>query len=462
MPDFFYSEVTPQPLNRVAVKDGLLLTAQHWDIAHQYHRQKQNLLYQSFHTQGIVSGLGVSVIQPPRDIPSNYRDFRWLKVDTGVAVDGMGNIIIVPQPMEFRIASSVQDNPFIVYLVISYIDPEDLRTNGDKEIVTETFRLQEKVNPPEGGEIELCRMVLPAKSDYLTKDYIMNAEDVFHPDTYAVDLRYRPLAGVKPLKSVRIGQIISDSSFSERVSGNFTSLSRSLSGLYPQMSSSLPIMSIDLKEDYGAENNDLLLKIQQENIALIYLNYQQINNLSALEIERLKLWSQSGSTIMVECRTDDHNQLNELKTVQCQLISILQDLVKTPTLAQDRDNYQEELNLINNLLEQETKQVIDNCAVLADKLTIYITEKGEIDRHHSLGNYPFLFGSLPIIDNQLIDIFNWQNFILIIGNLTDGWSLTKNSFRQRQEIRTAQEMGINLLHFAYQYHYLRTLSKNKI
>ncbi len=38
-----------EPLSRLVVRDGLLLNAERWRQAHQYHRQRQNLHYQSLH-----------------------------------------------------------------------------------------------------------------------------------------------------------------------------------------------------------------------------------------------------------------------------------------------------------------------------------------------------------------------------------------------------------------------------
>jgi hypothetical protein len=92
-------------LERLAVKDGLLLTADYWQRAHTYHRHRQNVHYQSLQQPGIVCGLGVSVIPAPADLPAQYRDGRWLQIQSGIAIDLVGNPIIVPQPIDFRITS---------------------------------------------------------------------------------------------------------------------------------------------------------------------------------------------------------------------------------------------------------------------------------------------------------------------------------------------------------------------
>ena len=53
------------PLMRLAVRNGLLLDAERRQVAHDYHRQRQNLYYQALHLPGIVHGLAVTVIDPP-------------------------------------------------------------------------------------------------------------------------------------------------------------------------------------------------------------------------------------------------------------------------------------------------------------------------------------------------------------------------------------------------------------
>ncbi|MEO0541886.1 MAG: hypothetical protein AAFZ80_13635, partial [Cyanobacteria bacterium P01_A01_bin.105] len=66
------------PLQRLQVNDGLLITADRWQIAHSYHQQRQKIHYESLQQGGIVSGLGVTVGPVPTSAPSKYRQARWL------------------------------------------------------------------------------------------------------------------------------------------------------------------------------------------------------------------------------------------------------------------------------------------------------------------------------------------------------------------------------------------------
>ena len=134
-----------KPLERFQVNDGLLLTAKLWKQAHDYHRQRQNIYYQSLHQPGIVSGLGVCIIDAPQEVAGEYKDQRWLKVQPGVAIDVNGNPIIVPRSLTFRIASDApKSGEIVVYVVISYVDPDRLQIESNSQLITETFRIDEK------------------------------------------------------------------------------------------------------------------------------------------------------------------------------------------------------------------------------------------------------------------------------------------------------------------------------
>ncbi len=455
----FHSELEVKPLNRVAVKDGLLLTAELWQQAHSYHRQKQNLLYQSFHTPGIVAGLGVSVIQPPRDIPAQYRDFRWLRIQSGIAIDAKGNVIIVPQPLDFRIASIAREKPLSVYLIVSYVDPETLQTNSHQDIITETFRIDEKINPPSESEIELCRILLQPSSDPLAQDNLTNASNLLNPEPNALDLRYRRQAGIRPQKVIRIGQVVNDNSRVDRVADNFANLGRSLPGMYPQMWADSQIIPIDLKPNYS-EKKDLSQPAKKENISIIYLDYQQAQNLSRPELEILKIWSQSGSILLIEYVTKN-TKIGKLKVMQQQLIEVINELeAKGDTVEEGallKNRFNNELKSLENLIKQESSEVVKGCQKIGQILTVNTNSQGIIARNHLIRNSPFLFASFPVINMQLIDIFNWQNLVLVIGNLTDSWGLDENLVRSREDIRTSQEMGINLLNFAWEWHHIQSL-----
>ncbi len=62
---------------------------------------------------------------------------------------------------------------------------------------------------------------------------------------------------------------------------------------------------------------------------------------------------------------------------------------------------------------------------------------------------PFLFGALPHIEGQQIELWSGCGVILVRGALSSAWGLDEEYLRDRNEIRTAQELGINILHLAW-------------
>ncbi|MFO0171561.1 MAG: hypothetical protein ACK51W_03605 [Aphanizomenon sp.] len=54
---------------------------------------------------------------------------------------------------------------------------------------------------------------------------------------------------------------------------------------------------------------------------------------------------------------------------------------------------------------------------------------------------------------------NCEGIIVVIGNLSSAWGLNGNLSLSRETIRSAQEMGMNILHFAWRRRELTQLVK---
>ncbi len=261
-----------EPLQRLAVKDGLLLTADYWRRAHEYHRHRQNVHYQSLHQPGIVCGLGVSVIPAPADLPAQYRDGRWLQIQSGIAIDLVGNPIIVPQPIDFRITSEPHDRPLIVYVVLSYVDPDKLQRPTSREIVQETFRIDERTSPPSNLEVELCRILLQPGSVQLEK-----SADVFTPSVNSLDLRYRLRPKARPQGVMRVAQLTQNNlQENAKIVSNLSYLLQSVAALYP---------TLQVAEEVG----QVMFESEPEGVKLsdydlIYLSVREFFSLYESEI----------------------------------------------------------------------------------------------------------------------------------------------------------------------------------
>jgi len=429
---FNYPE--PSPLKRLSVEDGLLLNAERWQSAHAYHQERQNLHYQSLNQPGIVCGLGVSAIPAPDYIAAKYRDNRWIKIERGIAIDLMGNPIIVPEAMEFHVASEAKEEPLLIYITIRYVDPKTLYRSESKYLIEETFRIDEKINKPEQLEVELCRIMLLAGIVQITAP-----TNVFFPAENHIDLRYRQQVMARPQGVVRVGLIANNSPIDLIILSSLSGLIQSLPGLYPALGGLEEIGKIQL---LGGENNEYL------NYDLLYLSYQKITLLTETEAEHLREYRETGGVIFIELTT--------LQTEIIELIKVQQKLKETLAhLAEDEEfdllmqQLQTELNATTAILDKQLAEVISTVRNLAQKIgEVSAKDSGAITRQHPLRNQPFLFSQFPIIQEQEINLLNWGNIILVLGDLSMAWGLNEGFIFPRETIRSAQEMGINFLYFA--------------
>ena len=216
-----------EPLQLLYVTNGSPLTADRWWQAHHYYQHRQNLHYQSLHQPGIVCGLGVRVIPAPASMPAELRDRRWVEIQPGIAIDLVGNPIVVDEPVTFRITSEVIEAPVTVYIVLAYVNPRAKEWSGiPTNVVKEEFRINERTTPPAPDEVELCRIQLNHNWKPL-KD----AAQVMHPAPQALDLRSRQQVRVRSQQPVQVGLVNQPaaSPYHDRL----TALLQSIDGLYP-------------------------------------------------------------------------------------------------------------------------------------------------------------------------------------------------------------------------------------
>ncbi|BAY81558.1 hypothetical protein NIES267_10350 [Calothrix parasitica NIES-267] len=442
------SQLQIKPLERLVVNDGLLLTAQLWQQAHDYHRQRQNIYYQSLHQPGIVSGLGVCLIEPPTEIAGLYKDKRWLEIQPGIAIDVKGNPIVVPQPLAFRISSEAPKKGFLtVYIVVEYVDPDHL-INNNRQFIQETFRINEKTTSPEANEIELCRILLEKGSDV---ELLVNT-DVFNPRENNLDLRYRQQAKVSSSKQINVAffgdeQTTKANKLENKLNNisqdNLKYLLESMPTLYPEMRGEAFKIS-DLQE------------LDKYNYDLLYINYQQFLNQSS-EIDILQNYLETGAVLLIEASEDEVN-ISELGAIKQQLQQTLSQLHSDSEIAQIREELTIELAAVNTKINQQINNFTRPIIEFARKIGIIDQVEHSLSLDKIIRTKPFLFSQLPIIQGQVIHLYNWGGIILVIGCLSQAWGVDDDLSFNRETIRSAQEMGINILHFANLKHQLTRLS----
>ncbi|MBE9208007.1 DUF4159 domain-containing protein [Nostoc sp. LEGE 06077] len=382
------------PLERLQIQDGLLINAERWKRSHDYHRQRQNIHYQSLNEPGIVQGLGVSLILAPKDVPSQYNDKRWLQIQPGIAIDVNGNPIVVPQQIDFHISADItEEKPRLIYLVVRYVDPDTLQrkqvSEFEKQVSkfeTETFRIDEKTTPPDTFEVELCRILL--QPGLVTLEH---PQDVFYPSLNSLDFRYRKIARSRPTAVVRAAHLDTQETKEGNSFANLSSLLRYTESLTCTIQGDEQIarLSFPLLDPTIAINYDLLFITGSEPLIL---NVQELAN--------LKSYLDGGGVLLVESPTDAVDRLESVLEITENLGTPLEDLRR-------------------------------------------------LDRHHPLRTQPFLFAALPSFNQKHLQILVAGGIVLVIGDLSLAWGLDEKLTLPRETIRTAQELGINILNFGW-------------
>lgn len=454
-----------QPFKRLRVTDGLLVDAQRWKLAHNYHRQRQNFQYQALYQPGIVSGLGVSTISPPTDVPPSFRDWRWVQIQPGIAIDLMGNPIVVAKPVEFRISAKPPERePVQIYLTISYVDPDDLSQRGQKDTVQESFRIDERVDPPDDSEVELCRILLQGKGLGQSPEMgLQDAQDVFFPGINELDLRDRIQASIRPAASVRVGMMAAPEDVTNPAADlgmhrALISLVQSVPGLYPAL------QCIEQIETPILNAEELTLSACD----LLCWRCQVAPRLTVEGETALREYLEAGGGILVEVPLRG-TSLASLAFVRQQVQDALERLgerwlrleaARQASAVAIREEDEAELTKMQQQLEEELQALDRDLAVkiseisrpfidMAESLGGTLENLQHLPHEHPLRTQPFLFAALPIVDGQELQIFYGAGIILVIGNLSDCWGIDPELRRSRETIRTAQELGINLLQFAW-------------
>lgn len=468
----------PPPLNpfkRLRITDGLLINAERWQLAHTYHRQRQNLHFQSVNQPGIVDGLGVCLIPAPSTVANQFRDQRWLQIQPGLAIDVNGNPIVVPEPIDFRLASTVEPQRSTggetrhnaggeigketIYLVLRYVDPETLEGDDDTGIMRETYRIDERDRPPQANEIELCRIHL--QPDFVALAY---AQDVLYPTPNTLDLRYRPYVCPRSTASIRVA--ISDES--PLVEG-IESLLRSLPGLYPQLQPLPPLIFTELTPTVQTELMDC---------AVLFIRNTSFQKLIQHSDDILQHYIQSGGNVIIE-HPMQGDELGELMMIHHRLseaikqISAVQDMadsrsLRSPTNGSNSGSSEsnmdhihgeltQELDEISLLIEEKLNVISYTYEPFIQPLDIVLTPWEELPPHHPLRCQPFNFSRLPTFAQQLQKILVGQGFSIILGNVTSALQGYLGEPLSRSDLRAAEELGINALYSTWQRHQLTQL-----
>ena len=438
------STPTPQIFERLRVTDGLLIDRERWQLAHNYHRQRQNLHYQSLQQPGIVCGLGVAAISAPAEIPSTYKDDRWIELQPGIAIDLLGNPIVVPEPMPFRISSeAADDNSITVYIVLRYVDPDGLdgQANGDR--VRETFRIDEVIRPPLEREVEVCRLSLSGDPIHLAP-----ATNVFAPDLNHIDLRFRQQVRARSLGGVQVACMAHSDGSEPSCYRSANSLLQALPALYPDLEGDLPQLTqphVDSR--------------QPPQFDLVIADYRQLIELNSAARASLKQHLTVGGVLLVT--TQSQREIGELADLEFKLEAALAETDSRDELGDIHQQLGSELQAVQADLKTQVMELRRYLEQSLDyPLASTATESGLLSRDSPLRNQPFAFGQLPPVGHSVTQLYQWRGVVLAIGDWVSAWGPDESLMLGRDCIRTAQELGVNLLNFAWRRRQLTLLQQS--
>lgn len=212
------------------------------------------------------------------------------------------------------------------------------------------------------------------------------AQDILRPGYHHLDFRHRQLATIRPQETITIAQLRhSDRSYGQNFA-NLDYLLKATTGLYPQLQANRPVELLAIGDS----------RIQDYD--LLYLTGESSTIEDPREITILQQYLATGGVLLIDglLEADDFNR-SALKLTQ-QLGYSLKPLSKT----------------------------------------------------HYLRRFPFLFAALPPnFHQQPLQIVCDRGLVMIYGNLASLWGLDEELSLSREQIRSAQELGINILHYAH-------------
>lgn len=184
------------PTKRIQPVDGMAVTAEVWEQAHNYHRARQNLHTLYHHTPGIVTGLEVIASDPPDST---------VYIMPGIAIDPNGESIVLTEPLAYDLG--IAQGPLT--LLLSYDESEPQSGTGREQELNllyvhsqfglDAIPMARDIERDLVG-IELAR-IWRAERD----SAIHNAPAPHHPRLNEIDLRYRQETGVQKPVWISVG-----------------------------------------------------------------------------------------------------------------------------------------------------------------------------------------------------------------------------------------------------------------
>jgi len=166
------------PKKRIKPYDGMSVTADVWNQAHEYHQRVNQAHNLFFHGAGILIGLEVVASDPPD---------RMVFILPGVAVDSNGKVTVLSEPVAYDLGDEVEGPLYLT--IIHKESSQGVKKNSDGSTLSyiqDEFLITARQSLPENPMVELARFTRENR-----KSPINDATDSKTPGINEIDLRYR-------------------------------------------------------------------------------------------------------------------------------------------------------------------------------------------------------------------------------------------------------------------------------
>jgi hypothetical protein len=282
--------VTPEelvlqfPSKRLKPFDGMSVTADVWEMAHEYHRQRERLHAMTAHGAGILAGLKIIANDPANSA---------IYVLPGVALDASGEVIIVPEPMTYDIGNTMSG---LLYILLTYGEGQassDSSDSGGPRFIQAHYSLEVQPTLPATHHVELARIRRQHSHALLT-----DAKDPAHPHANEIDLRFRRDLMAKPPVAASVAICYAGQGEATARVG-VENLARAIAHTANWR------VYVD---------DDVSLAMDLSGYTLVYLVGRGDARLSPDQLNALYQYAQSGGTVFIEtCRGAGGKQAHEVE-----------------------------------------------------------------------------------------------------------------------------------------------------
>ncbi len=183
------------PTRRVEPYDGMVMTAEIWKEAQEFHRWRHRLHTLFANGPGIITGLQV-IANSPSDTA--------VYILPGIAIDPSGQFVVLPAPTIYELGSNIGG---ALYLLLS-CSQSDARTEngsqdaGDPKYVRSDYSISVETSLPPTPTVELARI---NRSSW--DAVIRNARNYARPGANELDLRFRREVGAPPEITIAVSYL---------------------------------------------------------------------------------------------------------------------------------------------------------------------------------------------------------------------------------------------------------------